>query len=306
MYAAVDISRQERIASEVKCSVSDVLCIRNAVDLTRFPSRTQPLPPEPRRALVFGNLATELSVVTPIREACRMRGVQLDMAGAGAGKLVTDPEKILGGYDLVFGQGRCAMESLVTGCAVILCGREGMGPMITSDNFETLRNDNFGRRCLTEPLETGSVLTALDTYARTDHGVMHNLARTRLGMDEMVDQWLAAYRTLLALPCPSDPIEEMRASAIMLAKLSPPLLGNFRAYEQFVAHTREVAEMKDVIARVKSERDRAKATLIRERERQDSLMRVRGFMATCWKRPWLRPLVQLLGLRPARDEFHRA
>jgi hypothetical protein len=60
----------------------------NFVDLERFPPRTA-LPERPRRALVFSNYAHAGSHLPVVIEACRQAGLELDVAGAGVGRLVT-------------------------------------------------------------------------------------------------------------------------------------------------------------------------------------------------------------------------
>ena len=123
----------------------------NAVDASVFRQR-EALPARPRRAVVFGNLAHELTFLPPIREACRRAAIELDVVSASAGSAVPHPEAILGGYDLAFAKAKCAMEAMACGLAVILCSEAGLGGMVRSGDFDRLRRLNFGIRALQKPL----------------------------------------------------------------------------------------------------------------------------------------------------------
>jgi len=123
----------------------------NFVDLARFSPRP-PLPERPRRALVFSNYAHEGSHLPAVAEACRRAGLELDVVGAGVGRIVTEPERALADYDIVFAKAKAAMEAMAVGAAVILCDFSGVGPMVTSTVFDGLRPLNFGFEALRDPL----------------------------------------------------------------------------------------------------------------------------------------------------------
>ena len=116
---------------------------QNPVDLQRF-RRRGPLPTRPERALVLSNSITEANLLGVIQAVCRAEGISLDVVGLGMGTMRLDAENILGGYDLVFGNGRAALEALASGCAVILSHGTGLGELITAENYDILRRRNFG------------------------------------------------------------------------------------------------------------------------------------------------------------------
>jgi hypothetical protein len=67
---------------------------------------------------------------------------------AGAGSATRwPPEGLLPHYDLVFAKGRCALEALAVGAAVVLCDASGLGPLVTAAELDGLRARNFGVRC---------------------------------------------------------------------------------------------------------------------------------------------------------------
>src|SRR6185369_4106099 len=97
-----------------------------------------------------------------LKHACGARGIELDGVGRALGSECEAPERILKQYDLVFAKGRCAWEALATGCAVILCDAERLGPYVSSDHLAAYRRKNFGQRLLLEPLTTKGVAERLD------------------------------------------------------------------------------------------------------------------------------------------------
>jgi len=144
-YIAVDDTCADRLLTRDGIDYQRVSVLLNGVDMTAFHQR-EPLPPKPSRAVVFGNLAHELTFLPAVRKACRAEGIELDVIGAATGTAVTNPESLLGGYDLAFAKAKCAMEAMACGLAVILCSESGLGGMVRSEGFDRLRRLNFGTR----------------------------------------------------------------------------------------------------------------------------------------------------------------
>ena len=150
-YVAVDHACRDRLLDQ-GIPEERIRVLLNFVDLDRFKRRSTPLPARPQRALVFSNYATSQTHLPAVREACRRAQIQLDVLGDGEQNGSAEPEKIIGEYDLIFAKARCALEALSVGAAVILCDAGGVGPMVTSRDFDKLRPLNFGIRTLNEPL----------------------------------------------------------------------------------------------------------------------------------------------------------
>jgi len=147
-YVAVDELCRERLVIEHAIPESQVEVLLNFVDINRFHLRS-PLPEKPQRALVFGNnLGPAHPVYQALRGACEARGVALEIVGSVGGASSGQPELQLPQYDLVFAKGRCALEAVAVGCAVIVCDAMGMGGMVTPETFDTFRPLNFGVRTL--------------------------------------------------------------------------------------------------------------------------------------------------------------
>ncbi|MEO8035315.1 MAG: hypothetical protein ABI837_12845, partial [Acidobacteriota bacterium] len=153
-----------------------VMVLLNAVDPERFRQRA-PLPARPRRALVFSNMAHELTHLPMIRDACRTAGIELDVIGFHSGSAVPEPETVLGNYDLIFAKAKCALEAMATGAAVILCDTAGLGGMVRSEDVPRLRRLNFGMRALGGPLSVEAILREISLYDAEDARTVSNLIR---------------------------------------------------------------------------------------------------------------------------------
>ena len=147
-YVAVDHTCRDRLVFEHGIAEDRVHVRLNAVDLDAFRPRG-PLPPRPRRALVFSNSAGRQSpFVDAVARVCSTEGIALDLAGSKSGTVLTRPQDVLGQYDLVFAKAKAALEAAAVGTSVVLCDAAGVGPMVTTANFAELRPLTTGIRTL--------------------------------------------------------------------------------------------------------------------------------------------------------------
>jgi hypothetical protein len=196
-YVAVDLNCLERIEQDAAIPRSQTRVIHNAVDLDRFVSR-DPLPPTPRRALVFSHYARPGTYVDTIRNACTTRGIRLDVAGSGAGAEVADPERILPAYDVVFAKARCALEAMAVGAAVVLCDADGMGGMVMPAEVQGLREWNFGSRTLREPVTGAGLHRELDRYDAGRAADVSRMIRELASLDTAIDAYVTLHDEVLA------------------------------------------------------------------------------------------------------------
>ncbi|HEX8474621.1 MAG TPA: glycosyltransferase family 4 protein [Pyrinomonadaceae bacterium] len=214
-YVAVDDTCRDRLALEHGIVEDRLRVLLNAVDLERFKPRA-PLPPLPRRALVFSNTANESTHLKAVREACRRAGIQLDVMGAEANASSSQPELLLGQYDLVFAKARCALEAMAVGAAVVLCDMFGSGPMVTTGELERLRRLNFGMRTLREPNDAEVIGREIARYDAADAMEVSRRIRARAGLDALVEEVIELYQEVIeehAGVGSSDALEEGRAAA---------------------------------------------------------------------------------------------
>jgi len=224
-HAAVDHTCRDRLCLEHGIDPARVHVELNSVELARFRPRG-PLPPRPRRALVFSNAAGARvgSQLEAIREACAAESIEVEVLGANAGREHARPEEVLGEFDLVFAKGRAALEALATGTAVILCDVAGAGPLVTTANLAELRPLNLGARALREPVTPEWLRGQIARYDPADAAAASRAVRAQAGTDSMVDRLCALYEEVVAehrAAPPPDPREEMAAAAAYLQGLSP-------------------------------------------------------------------------------------
>lgn len=169
----------------------------NFVDTNRFMERP-PLPSIPCKALVFSNYAKAGTHLPAITEACRIAGLDLDVVGSGVGKATAMPEKMLGNYDIVFAKAKAAMEAMAVGCSVILADFGGIGPIVTSSNFDRLRPMNFGFEALTNPHTPEAVLEQIKQYNAADASKVRDLIRSRNNLTASVSELTGIYTKVIA------------------------------------------------------------------------------------------------------------
>ncbi len=224
-YVAVDSLRKDRLVFEHGIAARDVEILPNFVDMERFRPRP-PLPAAPARALVFSNQAEEgTSFLSAVRRACEEARLPVDVAGGLSGRVLDRPEEVLPAYDLVFARGRAALEAMAVGAAVVLCDREGSGPLVDSDRFDGLRDLNFGLGALTGPLAAERIGREIARYDRYDAARVSARVRRECGLGPVVERLLQIYREAIgrvAGRAPSDLRFEALASASdYLAWLGP-------------------------------------------------------------------------------------
>lgn len=198
-YVAVDENCLERLRQDWEIPASHARVIANAVDLARFQPRA-PLPERPARALVFSHYATPGAHVEVVRAACDRLGISVDVIGAGAGNVVVNPEEQLPQYDLVFAKGRCALEAMAVGAAVVLCDANGSGPMITTDVAPRLRQWNFGARTLRDPLDVDRLMQEIQKYDPAQAAAVSALIRQDASLDLALDRYEELYAEVMQLP----------------------------------------------------------------------------------------------------------
>jgi hypothetical protein len=184
-FVAVDETCRDRLVYEDGVEESRVCLLPNSVDLERF-ERRPPLPPRPRRALVFGNYTQENPHLAALRAACAKLGLELDAVGEQLNNAVASPEEVLKDYDVVFAKGRAALEAVAVGSAVIIySGVRYLGPLVRAEEVERLLPLNFGVRAMgveLAPEELAARAEAeLSRYDPADAARASALVRSRAG-----------------------------------------------------------------------------------------------------------------------------
>jgi len=198
-YVAVDQLCRERLMFEHGIPESAIEVFLNFVDLTEFTSRPA-LPPTPKRALVFSNsVSRETPMGKAIAEACGLRKISVDFAGAKAKTPTEKPGELLQQYDLVFAKARCALEAMAVGCAVVVADLRGMGGLVTLENYELFRPLNFGLRVLQaypQP-DTQNVLNEIYEFDAEEAAEVSRRVRAGTDLNSYVDKLTQLYGTII-------------------------------------------------------------------------------------------------------------
>ena len=215
---AVDYNCRERLIAESGIKPERVDVLRNAVDLTKFKERPA-LPTEPKKALIFSNQSGH---VESLKRACATAGLNLERMHQLQERGQT-PEDVLGEFDIVFAKGRCALEALAVGCAVIVCDEFGLGPMVTSDNYQLVRELNCGRRLLQNEMSEENILRELNKYDPSQQTIVVQKMREEGSLNKLVDNWLLLYQEIIENFDPQrfPPHQEMAEAADFLRVLNP-------------------------------------------------------------------------------------
>lgn len=193
-HVPVDDTVRERLITEWGVEPDRIEVIRNWVDPSVIPARA-PLPARPRRALVFSNSAAHH--LATIRAACATAGIDVEAIGADVGRSVERPADTLVHVDLVFAKARAAMEAMAVGTAVVLCDRSGLGPLVSSANFDELRRLNFGLRTLREPVEQAPIAAQLARYDPDDAARVSSRIRSEARIGDAIDSLEALYEQVI-------------------------------------------------------------------------------------------------------------
>lgn len=253
-WVAVDRNCRDRMMFQHGVPEEAIHVFTNAVDLARF-ARRGPLPPRPRRALVFSNNAAEAVYVAPIRAACAKRGISVDVIGFTAGTTTDAPETILPQYDLVFAKARCALEAAAVGTAVVICDMHGLAGLLTTDALEAMRQLNFGVRTLQRPLSAETIGAEIDRYDPDQAAAVCERIRASAGFDVLADQYVALYEELRRAGVPLSAEEELeelaRALSAVSRSLRPPPLPASARIKLALLNSRTLSPVMRVLYRTK-------------------------------------------------------
>lgn len=170
----------------------EVAVVPNSIRLERF-QQVRTLGLHPRRALVFGNTAISGENLAKLRQACEQRGLTLDLVGATFGRATVAPQDLLPEYDVVFAVGRCALEALASGCAVIPFSSVGAMPMVLPDTFERHAEINFAVPETVRPLTVEFLVQNLEQFDSGRVAEVTRLVRSRLGFEQTCHQFEELY-----------------------------------------------------------------------------------------------------------------
>ncbi len=217
-YVAVDETCRDRLQCLGGIRPERIATIPNWAELNRFRPR-DPLPVRPRRALVFSNQTGLGGRRDPFRLACEAEGIEVEVAGWAAKRMIDRPEDVLGSYDLVFAKGKSAMEALAVGAAVVLHGFGRVGPLVTRDRLGELRQQNFGRRAIDTPVTVEALRQRIARYDAADANATSEAFRRDCDIRPTVDRLLDLYASVLEEHRTAPPLDRHEESQAVAAYL---------------------------------------------------------------------------------------
>ncbi len=222
-YLAMSRTLAERIMVESNIAADDITLWWNTVDTARFHT-VRKLPTRPARALFFNNRhSSDGETVAAVREAALRCGIELDFIGNNFAKKIYDPERVLPEYDLVFASGKCAIDAMASGCAVIVVGRTSCGEMIRPESFERLREVNFSCAVNSPPPSAEKIENEIRRFSADDSAKVTERLRREADLDSSIDRLLAIYDRVRAQHSATAPDSdaESRAVSHYLRRLVP-------------------------------------------------------------------------------------
>jgi glycosyltransferase involved in cell wall biosynthesis len=253
-YVAVSDLIYEHLCYERGIQPDQITTIRNFVDLRRFRPRG-PLPPKPRRLLIFSNQANEQNLLGLVRQACEPHDIQVDIRGIGSGNPTLEPEAILGDYDLVLARGRAAAEAIAVGAAVICCDVEGLAGMVTQTNIDRLYRNNFGLRVLDRPITAAALSEEIARYDPHESAIVSEFIRINAGLVNAADKIVEVYNDVLEASAGSAPVAIQEESEAVVRYLS--WVSSSIPYKGIY----EIQALHERIAQITGERDTLQAQL---------------------------------------------
>jgi len=139
-----------------------------------------------------------------VRAAAAATGLSLDELGRGVGVVVDDLHLRLQKYDIVFSTGRMALESLASGCAVIIADERGLAGLVTSDTADLWRRHNFGQRLLKRSTTTNALISEIERYDSNDARKVSLRVRDVARLSAYLESLEAIYRNVISDRCDPD------------------------------------------------------------------------------------------------------
>lgn len=233
-------------ATEFGLPADAVAVLPNFVNTARFSELRLPAA-TPSKALLFGDPGVPREELKRLAEACGALGLQFDVLRDKSGE--KRPEIVLPDYDIVFAIGRCAIEAMASGCAVIPVIPEQAGELVTPENFDRWSYSNFSPRYFTSGAQIGTdwLRRQLEQYDPAGVAAVTHRVRQERTLDGAVDRLEAIYREALAAPA----IASDTAFAPYLEKLATDVDGMWNDNQRLGTLKTRVAHLEKALQRAR-------------------------------------------------------
>lgn len=249
-----------RTAPEYGIPPEKVVVLPNFVNLTRF-TRVRTPPARPLRAALFGG-SLQPEDVSKLEAACAKASLALDKIGYNHRNPLDRPEIFLQGYDVVFAIGRCALEALACGCAVIPVMPGQAGALITPATLSQYAFSNFSPRYFVTANQISEewLIEQLGQYRPDDVLAVTTMVRERQSLQRATDRLLEIYteaREAVVQVATTDPRSEFAPYLESMGRDADAIWEELEILRgRLQAETSEIKGLKQALKR--SERAKAK------------------------------------------------
>ena len=271
-YVVVGEASRNRLVGEEGIAPEKVETLFNFVDLARHGQHVVPASP-PRRVLVLSNHLKRGRGLDLIETACHTAGFLLEVVGEASGQAQDDPRPFLARADVVLALGRSALEAMATGCALIVCGTERLGPVVTPENFDFLRARNFGFTCLTDLLTPERLAERLRSFDPKQCAAVTLRVRGEAGLEPAVNRleslYAEAMKVAVCSPVPAATVAACAAQHLAAATAAWKLGSSLQALcaQRTGSDSRSCDETETWFRRRDAEAKRLTAELAKWKER---------------------------------------
>lgn len=232
-----------RLTSEFGVPADRVVTIPNFVDLRRF-SRIREFADVPTRAVLYGQFGFNADELAQLQQSCADNNLELDKVGRAYGNPRPRPEYFLPDYDVAFAIGRCAIEALACGCAVMPIVPQLAGSLVTAESLDDWAASNFSPRYFTSANVMDSKWLSGELALITPEGQQAVIQKTRAAhaIEHAVAAFVDLYHRASVAEAPVGSGEEF---ARYLGRIAPQVDGMWGELEcSKVAETETQAKIR--------------------------------------------------------------
>ena len=197
-YVTISHGMAEHFAVSLGLPRESFEVIHNHIDLELY-AAVRAVSESPRKALLYSNARFSPVQLSMIGEACRERGMSLELAGLCNGRVEEHPERLLPNFDVVFAIGRSALEAAACGCAVIPLYGGMAEELLHPGNYNRIRNQNFAVRLSEhEKLSAEWIGRQLDQWDRDAILAVTRMIRDDARLEKTADRLESIYGAVIA------------------------------------------------------------------------------------------------------------
>jgi hypothetical protein len=230
---------------------SQITVVPNFINAKRFSEVRRP-PDRPTRALLFGKGGFSVDELTRLEQACSEAGMSLDKIGYPYKNPQERPEAFLQDYDLVFAIGRCAIEAIACGCAVIPIVPKLAGELVTPENYDAWAFSNFSPVYGNSAVQSQSEWLKKELSKYSPDSILRVTARLRSERDasSSIDKLAKVYTSALD-EHRINKTEAAREFAPYLEKLSFEVDGIWERSRRVEKQAKEIERLKQELRSIK-------------------------------------------------------